>query len=60
MSGRATADCSATVNPMQACGDLAPPEEDPAEDLPGWWILPFVALGAAFWALIIFWIFGFG
>lgn len=26
----------------------------------GWWILPFVVLGAVLWATLIAWAFGFG
>jgi hypothetical protein len=31
-----------------------------ANAMAGWCILPSVALGATFWALVILWVFGFG
>lgn len=60
MSGQVTADCSITLDPVPAYEELTPPEDHAARAGPGWWIVPCAALGIAFWALIISWMFGFG
>jgi len=60
MSGHATVDSNTAVNPVPGGKDVMPSAEFPASSLAGWWIVPVVALGAAFWALIISWVFGFG
>lgn len=59
MSEHATADCGVPVNPAPVYEELVPPDEHIAKAGAGWWIVPSVALGAAFWALIILWMFGF-
>jgi hypothetical protein len=59
MSGQATADCSVSVNPVPAYEELTPPDDHIAKADAGWWIVPCVALGAAFWAVILSWMFGF-
>ncbi len=59
MSEQATADRSVNMNPARAYEELTPPDNHIAKARAGWWIVPCVALGAALWALIILWMFGF-
>jgi len=60
MSGQGQADCLASANEASAEQPAVKADMVQADAPRGWWIVPCVALGAAFWALIISWAFGSG
>jgi hypothetical protein len=60
MSGQGQADCLASANEASAEQPAVNTDAVHADAPRGWWIVPCVALGAVFWALIISWAFGSG
>jgi hypothetical protein len=60
MPGHVTVDGNTAASAEPGVKDLVQTEGQRTSAVAGWWIVPSVAMGAAFWALIISWAFGFG